>query len=87
MRFGAACAGEMRHVGRGNSDRCFVLRILTGLSSRVCAQLLRLDRHTIEQATSRACRLLPSPVRSNVYVSMDQSHLEVSCLFAPSNAS
>jgi hypothetical protein len=49
---------ELRH--------CYVLRILIGLSSRVCARLLDLDVRRLDENTCEALRSLPSVIaRSN----------------------
>jgi len=46
--------------------RCFVLRILVGLSRPVCARLLQLSCRQVDEYTSRALKRLPSLVdRSN----------------------
>lgn len=41
-----------------NARHCFVLRMLAGLPSEVCAQLMNLETHHIEQAAGRAAQLL-----------------------------
>ena len=46
--------------------RCYVLRILIGLSHRTCAELLQLERRQVQQYTCAALRLMPALASAHI---------------------